>query len=81
MNEKADRILAKHEAVLQNGAADMWRIALADTVLIMLNEGAEITRDTLLTRIAGQMDATENKIVRANLMGTINVLNGRLPRD
>ncbi len=82
MNEKADRLLARQEAALEQGAAKMWRITLADTVMAMLDAGDEITRDTLRWNIQGQIDAMqEHKALRAMKTAALEVLNGRKPRD
>lgn len=82
MSEKADRILASQEAVLMKGAANMWRITLADTVMSMLDDGDEITRDTLRWHIEGQIAATEHHpALRAMKQDALDVLNGQQPRD
>lgn len=81
MNEKADRILARNEAVLMEGAAKMWRITLSDTVMSMLDNGDEITLDTLRCSIQGQIAALEHHpALRAMAQGALDVLNGQQPR-
>jgi hypothetical protein len=82
MNEKADRILARREAAMEQGAAGMWRITIADTVMTMLDAGDEITRDTLLWSIEGQIAAMEeHKALKAMKQAALDVLNGKRPRD
>lgn len=81
MNEKADRILAAREAAMETGARDMWRNTLADTVIHLLDAGEPISRDTLRQAVEAQIAVTENRYLRSQMLGTLNVLNGRLPRD
>lgn len=79
--EKLLRILANGQDAVMKGAADMWRNAIADTVLILLEADEPITRDTLRQGLQMQITQQDNPIRKATLLGALNVLNGRLPRD
>ncbi len=82
MNENPDRILARQEAALEKGAADMWRNAIADTVLVLLEEEGEVTRDSLRRALEARADNEgTNRYVRATCRGALNALAGRPPRD
>jgi hypothetical protein len=81
MNEKADRLLARHEEALEKGGADMWRNLVADTVMMMLDDGVEISRTTIEDRLEQLRTDSDSRMVRAQCRGAINVLNGRAPRD
>lgn len=81
MNEKADRIQAKRDAAIEQGGRDMWREIVADTVLMLLNRDEPVTRDGLRGHIETQITQEDNKFARAKMIGALNVLNGRQPRD
>lgn len=58
----------------------MWRITLADTVMSLLDDNEEITRDTLRWNIEGQIAAMEHHpALRAMKQGALDVLNGHPP--
>ena len=81
MNEKAERLLARQAEALETGAAAMWRTAIADTVLVLLETDGEVTRDTLRRAIEAQADSeTASRIQRATCRGALNALDGRPPR-
>ncbi len=79
--EKLAAILARGDVAALNGAADMWRNAIADMTLALIEAGEDVTRETLRQGIGMQITACENKFDRARLVGALNVLNGRPPRD
>ena len=60
----------------------MWRHAIAETVLILLEEDGEITRDSLRRAIAARADHEgTNRLLRASYRGALNALEGRPPKD
>ena len=81
MNEKTDRILAKRDAILEQGGRDMWRTIIADTVMALLAADEPVTRDRLRQDIETQIGLVEGRFEKAKRLGALNILNGRAPQD
>ena len=81
MNEKTDRILAKRDAILEQGGRDMWRTIIADTVMALLAADEPVTRDRLRQDIETQIGLIEGRFEIAKRLGALNILNGRAPQD
>lgn len=80
--KKIAAVLAKGEDAALRGYADMWRNAVADAVLILLEETGEVTRETLRQALEARANDTGiSKFKRAELQGALNALAGRPPRD
>lgn len=72
--------LAKGEKAAMAGAGGMWRNAIADVTLALLEMGEQVTRETLRQEIAAHIVSCDNKFTRARLVAALNVLNGKTPR-
>jgi hypothetical protein len=79
--QKLAAVLAKGEEAAMKGSADMWRNVIADTTLVLIELGEHVTRASLRQAIEVQLADCSGKFDRARLMGALNALNGRVPRD
>ena len=81
MNEKADRLKARQDKMLEQGGRDMWRNIIADTVMALLAADEPVTRDRLRQDIVTQIGLVEGRFEKAKRLGALNILNGRAPQD
>lgn len=82
MNDKAERLLARNQEALEKGASAMWRTALADTVMTLLNRDGTLDRDSLRAELEARRDAAnEARYERSIIQGAINAVDGRAPKE
>lgn len=66
--------------VWEQGAEMMWRNAIADTVLEILEAKGKVTRGRLRAALEAKSDAKGcTNLERATLRGALNALDGRPP--
>jgi len=64
----------------EKGATTVWRNALADAVMRLLETDGAVTRDTLRRTLEAERDAEgTGRLYRATLQGALNALDGRPP--
>ncbi len=66
--------------VWNEGAETMWRNAIADTVIGMLERGQEVTRDSLRSALETQVVSDNTPtLYRSTLIGAVKALDGNPP--
>lgn len=64
----------------EKGALTVWRNALADAVMRLLETDGTVSRDSLRRALEAERDASgHNRLYQATLQGALNALAGRPP--
>lgn len=80
MSEKDETLAAKMRRQTDETGEMMWRNAIADTVLKMLETGTEVTKANLNSALeSGAIDDNKTTIERAVYIGALKALNGNPP--
>lgn len=81
MDENGKIITAMRMAAQERGGRHMWRNIIADTVMQMLRAGELVTSDALRQTIEGHVVTSKDRYISGQMLGALNVLNGRAPKD
>ncbi len=64
----------------EQGAMTVWRNALAEAVMRLLETDGTVTRENLRRALEAERDASgHNRLYQATLQGALNALDGRPP--
>ena len=80
MSEDNETFAERALREMDEASETMWRNAIADTVLEMLERGVEVTKESLKAEIAARsIDDGKTRIDRAVHIGALKALDGNPP--